>query len=118
MMNDAPPQHTCRFKPQLRWSEWRTERGLRERLRYSIPLCGECGREQSARRVRAPDRLEREARSGAAPPTSSERAAKVAAVLARQAADERSFKGIAGALRMPASLIEDELEHLLYAGWI
>lgn len=116
-MNDSA-QHTCRFRPQLQWSEWRTERGLRERLRYSIPLCVECGREQSARRVRAPDRLEREARAGAAPPTHGERAAKLAEVLARQAADERSFKGIAGALRMPASLLEDELEHLLRAGWV
>lgn len=116
-MNDAA-QHTCRFRPQVQWSEWRTERGLRERLRYSIPLCVECCREQSARRVRAPDRLEREARAGAAPPARSERAAKIAEVLARQVADERSFKGIAGALRMPASLLEDELEHLLRAGWI
>ncbi len=116
-MNDAA-QHTCRFRAQRRWSEWRTERELRERLRYSIPLCVECGREQSARRVRAPDRLEREARIGTAPPTGGERAAKIAEVLARQAADERSFKWIAGALRMPASMLEDELEHLLRAGWI
>src|SRR6266851_3847739 len=101
-MNDSA-QHTCRFRTQLQWSEWRTERGLRERLRYSIPVCEECRREQSARRVRAPDRLEREALAGAAPPTHGERATKIAEVLARQVADERSFKGIAGALRMPAS---------------
>jgi Uncharacterized protein conserved in bacteria C-term(DUF2220) len=116
-MNDTD-QHTCRFRLQLQWSEWQPERGFRERLRYSIPLCIECGREQPARRVRPPDRLEREARLGGAPPTRGEGAAKIAEVLARQSTDERSFKGIAGALRMPASLIEDELEHLLHAGWI
>jgi DNA topoisomerase VI subunit A len=116
-MNDTA-QHICRFRLQPQWSEWRTERGFRERFRYSTPLCIECGREQSARRVRPPDRLEREARSGAAPPTRGERAAKIAEVLARQATDERSFKGIAGALRMPATLLEDELEHLLHGGWI
>jgi Uncharacterized protein conserved in bacteria C-term(DUF2220) len=48
----------------------------------------------------------------------SERTARIAEVLAHRAAQERSFKGLRSTLRLPASLLEDELEHFLRAGWI
>lgn len=111
-------QHLCRFRRQPLWSDWRSERGLRERLRYSVPHCLDCDREQPARRTRAPDRLEREALATGAPPVRSERTARIAEVLAHRAAQERSFKSLRSTLRLPESLLEDELQHFLRAGWI
>ena len=111
-------QHACRFRRQPLWSDWRSERGFRERLRYSVPHCLDCGRVQPARRTRAPDRLERESLATGAPPVRSERTARIAEVLAHRAAQERSFKSLRSTLRLPASLLEDELEHFLRAGWI
>jgi len=116
-MSEAAP-HACRFRRQPRWSHWRNERGLRERLRYCVPHCLDCGREQPARRMRAPDRFEREALATGAPPVRSERTACIAKALVRVAAQERSFKSLRSTLRTPASLLEDELEHFLRAGWI
>ena len=111
-------QHACRFRRQPLWSDWRSERGLRERLRYSVPHCLDCGRVQPARRTRAPDRLERESLATGAPPVRIERTARIAEVLAHRAAQERSFKSLRSTLRLPASLLEDELEQFLRAGWI
>jgi hypothetical protein len=111
-------QHACRFRRQPLWSDWRSERGLCERLRYSVPHCLDCGRVQPARRTRAPDRLERESLATGAPPVRTERTAWIAEVLAHRAAQERSFKSLRSTLRLPASLLEDELEHFLRAGWI
>ena len=111
-------QHACRFVRQVIWSEWRSERGLRERLRYSVPHCLDCGRVQPARRTRAPDRLERESVATGAPPMRSQRTARIAEVLAHRGDQERSFKSLRSTLRLPASLLEDELEQFLRAGWI
>jgi hypothetical protein len=73
---------------------------------------------QPARRIRAPDRLERESLVTGSPPVRSERTARIAEVLAHRAAQECSFKSLLSTLRLPASLLEGELEHFLRAGWI
>jgi len=52
------------------------------------------------------------------PPVRSERTARIAEVLAHRAAQECSFKSLLSTLRLPVSLLEDELEHFLRAGWI
>jgi hypothetical protein len=55
------PAHACRFRQRVVWSGWERSGAARERTARRIPTCEVCGREQRARRPRAPFARELEA---------------------------------------------------------
>ncbi len=55
------PDHSCRYRSRVVWSEWTPTGTLRERIARRVPTCETCGREQPARRLRLPFLREEEA---------------------------------------------------------
>lgn len=116
------PAHPCRFRPRVVWSVWERTGSRRERTARRVPTCEACGREQPARRPRAPFARELEA---AAPDRLSfldEVGRSVACeLLARCGAGDAAIpaRGLLGALAartITGSVAEPCLERLMSAG--
>lgn len=118
------PAHACRFRQRVVWSAWERTGPRRERTARRIPRCEACGREQPARRPRAPFARELEAEVPERLSILDDVGRSVAAqLLARCGAGDAVIpaRGLLGALAARAitgSVAEPWLERLMSAGYL